>query len=165
MPQDPCILVSKFFIYIDVQCTTVETVGRHSQCLLEGKNSYSADKYQSHMSADLSKGSYYRKQQNSARLDPLLVQSAMHCYAPSLKLSSYKGRNLFLWLVFLVILHSCVTVTLASSYTPPQVLYGVPDMVVTSGVSFLYKIPSDAFSGDIDHFEVSVLAILFKIWN
>ena len=39
--------------------------------------------------------------------------------------------------------------------TPVQKLWGIPDTVSTVGKLFHMKIPGDAFSGDVDHYEVS----------
>jgi neurexin len=38
---------------------------------------------------------------------------------------------------------------------PVQKLWGIPDTVANVGKLFHMKIPGDAFSGDVDHFEVS----------
>jgi neurexin len=39
--------------------------------------------------------------------------------------------------------------------TPVQKLWGIPDTMATVGKLFHMKIPGDAFSGDVDHYEVS----------
>lgn len=39
--------------------------------------------------------------------------------------------------------------------TPVQKLWGIPDTVATVGKLFHMKIPGDAFSGDVGHYEVS----------
>lgn len=39
--------------------------------------------------------------------------------------------------------------------TPVQKLWGIPDTVANIGKLFHMKIPGDAFSGDVDHYEVS----------
>jgi neurexin len=46
---------------------------------------------------------------------------------------------------------------LASS--PVQRLWGIPDTVASVGKLFHMNIPRDAFSGDVDHYEVSSVTV------
>ena len=57
--------------------------------------------------------------------------------------------------VFVVL---CLSVPLigAEQRVSLAVLYGLPDAVASVGHQFEYTIPSDAFSGDVQHYEVSM---------